>query len=247
MLQRLRCATVAIIFLTAGCGAPITISTGPGSGGARPGPVPTAAVVRPAAQSGSSAAQRFVAVVRNVEPVAERVCRQRADRGTNCNFAIAIDDSPGVGPNAFQTLDRSGRPVVGFTLALIRDARNADELAFILGHETAHHIAGHISRARESAVSGAVLAGILATVAGADAANVRSAQNLGAQVGARRYSKSFELEADALGTVIAELSGYDPVRGAEYFTRIPDPGNRFLGTHPPNADRIATVRRAAGR
>ncbi|HAB36898.1 MAG TPA: peptidase M48, partial [Rhodobacteraceae bacterium] len=30
-----------------------------------------------------------------------------------------------------------------------------------------------------------------------------------------------------------------------FFNRIPDPGNRFLGTHPPNSQRIATVERTA--
>lgn len=90
---------------------------------------------------------------------------------------------------------------------------------------------------------GAIFAGVLATVGGANAETVREAQNFGASLGARRYSKGFELEADALGTLIAARAGFDPLRGAEYFTRTPDPGNRFLGTHPPNAQRIATVRR----
>jgi len=76
---------------------------------------------------------------------------------------------------------------------------------------------------------------------------VRSAQELGAAVGARTYSKEFELEADRLGTIITKRAGYDPLRGAEFFTRIPDPGNRFLGTHPPNAQRIQTVRETAAR
>ena len=62
-------------------------------------------------------------------------------------------------------------------------------------------------------------------------------------MGARSYSKEFELEADALGTVITKKAGFNPLVGAEFFTRIPDPGNRFLGTHPPNAQRIETVRR----
>ncbi len=74
---------------------------------------------------------------------------------------------------------------------------------------------------------------------------VDTAQQVGGAVGVRSFSKRFELEADALGTVIAGRAGYDPVRGAAYFTRIPDPGNAFLGTHPPNADRIETVREAA--
>ncbi len=70
-------------------------------------------------------------------------------------------------------------------------------------------------------------------------------RNLGREglVGARRYAKDYELEADALGTVLAWEAGFDPERGAAFFARIPDPGNRFLGTHPPNAQRIDTVRR----
>ena len=89
-------------------------------------------------------------------------------------------------------------------------------------------------------MAGAALGGILASVAGAD---VGTLQNLGASVGARTFSKDYELEADALGTIITARAGFDPLLGARYFTRIPDPGNRFLGTHPPNRDRIKTVRR----
>jgi len=192
----------------------------------------------------STAARQFVSVVRTLEPVAERVCRQQAP-GMNCDFQIVVDDRPGQPPNAFQTLDKSGRPVVAFTLALIAEARNQDELAFVMGHEAAHHIAGHIARQQQNAAAGAVIFAGLATLTGADAGGVRAAQDIGAAVGARSYSKDFELEADALGTVITKTAGYDPVHGAEFFTRIPDPGNRFLGTHPPNAARIETVRRVA--
>ena len=62
-------------------------------------------------------------------------------------------------------------------------------------------------------------------------------------VGARTYSKDFELEADSLGTVIAFRSGYQPLVGAQFFNRIPDPGDKFLGTHPPNSERLNTVRK----
>ena len=161
----------------------------------------------------------------------------------NCDFNIVVDDRPGQPPNAFQTLDKQGRPVVAFTLALIADARNEDELAFVLGHETAHHIAGHIARQQQNAVAGAVIFAGLATLSGGGSEAVRAAQRLGAEVGARSYSKDFELEADALGTVITARAGFDPLRGAEFFTRIPDPGDKFLGTHPPNASRIDVVRR----
>ncbi|MEM1351372.1 MAG: M48 family metalloprotease [Pseudomonadota bacterium] len=186
----------------------------------------------------------FLQVVSTVKPVAERECRSRTSQ-VNCDFKIIVDERPDQPPNAFQTLDKSGRPIVAFTIALIEDARNEDELAFILGHETAHHISGHISKQQQNAVAGAVIAGSLAVLLGENPEAVEDAQQRGALLGARSYSKEFELEADALGTVIAARAGYDPVRGAEFFERIPDPGNRFLGTHPPNAQRIATVRRVA--
>lgn len=207
-------------------------------------PAQTAAQPSAPSLSASQSARSFVEVVRTVEPVAERECRART-QGVNCDFNIVVDDRAGQPANAYQTVDRRGRPIVAFTLALIADARNADELAFVLGHETAHHIAGHIGRQQQNAVAGAVIFAGLATLSGGGAEAVRSAQQLGAQVGARSYSKDFELEADALGTIITHRAGYNPLRGAEFFTRIPDPGDKFLGTHPPNASRIDVVRRTA--
>lgn len=194
--------------------------------------------------STSQSARSFLRVIQTVEPVAERECRARTS-GINCDFNIVVDDRPGQPANAYQTEDRAGRPVIAFTLALLDDARNEDELAFVLGHEAAHHISGHIARQQQNAVAGAVIFAGLATLSGGDASAVETAQRLGAQVGARTYSKDFELEADALGTVITARAGYNPLRGAEFFTRIPDPGDRFLGTHPPNASRLDTVRRTA--
>ncbi len=222
-------AVIAVLTL-AGCDVPT--ASGPLQVGGPIGDVPRAS------------AQNFAQVVRIVEPVAERECRARTS-GVNCDFKVLVDDRPDQPPNAFQTLDRSGRPIIAFTQALINDARNADELAFVMGHEAAHHIAGHIPRQQQNAVAGAVIAGSLAVLLGGGAEAVESAQRSGARVGARTYSKDFELEADALGTVITAKAGFDPLRGAEFFNRIPDPGDRFLGTHPPNAQRIETVRRTA--
>lgn len=186
------------------------------------------------------AARAFVQVVNQVEPVAERECRRRAPR-LNCDFLIVVDDRPGVPANAFQTVDEQGRPIIAFTLPLIAEARNRDEIAFILAHEAAHHIEDHLSQQRRNANIGAVVFGQLAGEFGVAGDAIRSAQELGAVVGARTYSRDFELEADRLGTIIAARAGFDPVRGAEFFFRIPDPGDQFLGTHPPNAQRVQVV------
>ncbi len=222
----------------AGC----TVSTGPAPQAPSSQPQSGASGRLPASQ----AAANFRAVVQRMEPVSEQICRQERPN-TNCDFRVVVDDRRNQPPNAFQTLDDNGRPIIGFTIALIEDARNDDELAFVFAHEAAHHIEAHIPKTQERAVGGAILGSVLAGVLGANDAAVEQAQRIGGTIGARSYSKEFELEADALGTVIAHRAGYDPVRGAEFFNRIPDPGDRFLGTHPPNAERIATVRRVASQ
>lgn len=206
-------------------------------------PAPTADDI-PRARLPDATVRSFLKVVQTVEPVAERECRARTS-GMNCDFTILVDDRAGQPSNAFQTLDRQGRPLVVFTVALIADARNQDELAFVLGHEAAHHIAGHIERQQKNAAAGAIVFGGLAALSGADPLGVQRARQVGAEVGARQYSKDFELEADALGTIITARAGYNPLRGAAFFSRIPDPGDKFLGTHPPNAARIDMVRRTA--
>ncbi|MEM9475048.1 MAG: M48 family metallopeptidase [Pseudomonadota bacterium] len=230
---------IAVFALVVLGGCEITTTSAPPT---QSPPRETASARLPASQASAN----FRSVVARVEPVAERLCRQRRPN-TNCDFRIIVDDDPRKAPNAFQTLDRNGRPIIGFTATLIRDSRNADELAFVLGHEAAHHIEAHLPETQQRAMEGAVLATVLGSVLGLDAAGVETAQQIGGTVGARRFSKEFELEADALGTRIAFAAGYDPVRGAQFFNRIPDPGDQFLGTHPPNAERIATVRRVAAQ
>lgn len=228
----------AIVMVLAGC-EEIVVSEAPPAGA----PAQRAPQVVDRLPAGQ-AERAFVQVARRMEPVAERECRNRT-RNVNCDFLIVVDDRPDQPPNAYQTLDDNRRPVIAFTLGLIREARNEDELAFVLGHEASHHIAGHIDRQQQNAIAGAVIFSGLATLTGGDASAVRTAQQLGATVGARTYSKEYELEADQLGTILTLRGGYDPLRGAQFFNRIPDPGDRFLGTHPPNAQRMEVVRRTA--
>ncbi|MDO5756770.1 MAG: M48 family metallopeptidase [Rhodobacterales bacterium] len=202
-----------------------------------------AAPSRPTISTPTSAKlSQFESVVAAVEPVAERECRARA-QNLNCDFRFVVDDRPGQPANAFQTVDAQGRPILAFNLALIAEVRNRDELAFVMGHEAAHHISGHLDRQRNNAMAGAILLGGLASITGASQGAVQTATDMGAGLGARTYSKDYELEADALGTIITRRAGFDPVRGAAFFTQIADPGDRFLGTHPPNSRRIETVRR----
>jgi predicted Zn-dependent protease len=153
-----------------------------------------------------------------VEPVAEALCRiETPDQ--NCDFAILVDRDPRVGANAFQTVDRSGRPIIILTLGLVAILQSEDELAFVLGHEAGHHIARHIPQQRESAAEGARVFGEIAMAGGGNARDIRRAAQLGATVGRRPIRATAELEADAIGTAIAFRAGYDPLAGAFSFSR----------------------------
>lgn len=213
------------------------------------GCVPTVAPPAPVRPSQEDLAARarqavlnFDEVVRRVEPVAEQVCREQTP-DQFCDFAIYVDRAPESGVNAFHTLDPAGQPAIIFTLGLIAVARNTDELAFIMGHEAGHHIGRHLPMGQMRAAEGARVFSDLARAQGASVAEIGEAAELGALVASREFGQRAELEADALGTIIAARAGYDPMTGAEFFTRIPDPAREFLSTHPPNAARIDVVRR----
>ncbi|AUH63900.1 M48 family metalloprotease [Paracoccus zhejiangensis] len=234
------------------------LSLGAALGLASCAPVPGGVVMPPASDSApitpspsadhpntaSAAARSFVTVMRKMEPAVERECLQRRSQPINCDFQFVVDDRAGLEPNAFQTVDSTGRPIIGFTLALIASARNADELAFVVGHEASHHILGHLDQKNRAAQAGAVLGSILGTYTGGNAEVVRTAQQIGASISSRTFSKEWELQADYMGALITLNAGYDPRHGARFFERIPDPGDRILGSHPSRAARIAQVDRA---
>lgn len=159
-----------------------------------------------------------------------------------CDIDFRLVDDPRLGPNAFQTLDRNGRPVVAMTVQLAAETQNADEIAFILGHEAAHHIADHIPKSRSQSMAGALVLGTLATLGNASEEAVGDLMELGASLGGRAYSQSYELEADVVGAFIAARAGYDPERGARVFTRpVLAGGGGLLSTHPASTRRQAAV------
>ncbi|MHA3913748.1 M48 family metallopeptidase [Halovulum sp. GXIMD14793] len=199
----------------------------------------------PTRGSGSATAS-FNRAVARIEPVAETMCRQRYTnaRRSQCDFAFRISQDPRLGENAFQSIGPDGRPRVTFTLSLLRALGNDDEVAFILGHEAAHHIEGHLARSATRSQLGALLLGGLVAASGnASDQAVRDAAGLGAELGRRSYSKNAELEADRLAVDITARSGYNPVRGAAPFNRIETGSSGFLSTHPPSSERYRAILR----
>lgn len=205
--------------------------------------------------SASQGEQRFHRVARRITPVARSFCDTlMADKpGFDCAARVEIDRELDDRNAYFTYID--GKPVIRLSLPLLRDTRNDDEVAFVMGHEFGHLLGRHIEKQDQQRLAGAIILGSIAAAVNAEAAAyggytdpnlVSDSVNLGAAIGSVAYSQTYELESDTLGTYIADAAGYDAVRGAQYFAR-PDEAQRvgqrlsFWGTHPPDAKRVATV------
>ena len=189
---------------------------------------------------GKRKAQMFLQTVAAVAPVAKEICLEKQIVG-NCDFQIFVDPRLRLPENAYQTVDYSGRPLIGFTLALLSDARDADEIAFVMGHEAAHHILGHLAQQAQTAQRAAQAAAVTAADQGQSRRQIRTAQRAAALAATEGYSKLFELQADALGAEIALRAGFDPLLGAAFFDRLPQPHHGEASSHPDNRTRKALV------
>ena len=240
------CSALLLCIALAGCGTTYAVPV------ASPGGTQGTSVV---ASSGGAARSRgdFNRVVSRVEPVAESFCREEAPSAPAgyCDFKIVYDADAASPPNAYQTRDKNGGPVIVMTASLLGEMRSNDEIAFVLSHEAAHHIARHIPKQQQSQVFGALVLGGLAAAAGGQYATeqgIQDAMDIGAFVGGRAYSQNYELEADWLGAFIAARAGYDPEKGAQIFSRPAlrsGGGPVLLATHPGSPQRLALVSSAA--
>ncbi|MCI0348658.1 MAG: M48 family metallopeptidase, partial [Acidobacteriales bacterium] len=123
-----------------------------------------------------------------------------------------LDTKPSVS-NAFVI---GGRYVYVFT-GFLQEAGSDDEIAFVLAHELGHSLLKHGER-QQSDFS-MQLAGLLELIG--ELAKGKTAENLTgfAHAMQAQYSQQDEAEADALGAAITIRSGFDPLRGVDFFTR----------------------------
>jgi predicted Zn-dependent protease len=243
----MRMPAVLVLLVAAACGPTYQVPVG------TPDPTAPAPAV---ARSGGLGAADFRQVVARVEPAAEAFCREETAGAPPdyCDFRVLLETDPRMPPNAFQTRGRDGRPVVVVGAKLLEEMQSTDELAFVLSHEMSHHIGGHIGKQQQQQALGALIFGGLVAAGGsayggpASEQAIQQAMDLGAFVGARAYSQSYELEADTIGAYVTARAGYDPLRGADIFGRpaLANPGGPpVLASHPASAQRLATVSRVA--
>lgn len=122
-----------------------------------------------------------------------------------------LDTNPQV-VNAFV----AGGKYVYVYSGLLTQKPSDDELAFILAHELGHSLLKHQQRQGDDASSTwATIAGLAALLS---EKHSEALTNVATAI-TSSYNRRDEEEADALAACIARRAGYDPLRGADFFTR----------------------------
>ena len=135
---------------------------------------------------------------------------------------------------------------------LITTSRNEAELAGVLAHEMSHVILRHGTEQASKAYLGeaglSILGGLLGK-GGTTSQIVNAVGGFGLNAAFLKFSRSDELEADALGAELMAKAGYDPLAMATMFAmlraeqgRDPSRLERFFSSHPPSAERESRIR-----
>lgn len=182
---------------------------------------------------------RLTPLAARIETAASALCRDMRGANANCRYKVVLDpDEKGLNAHA------DGQNVVIYP-AMIDFAKNDTHLAFVISHEFAHNIMGHIAAQQKNTSLGGLLGTALDIAANSQGINTQGKLGqLGAQQAMLRYSPDFENEADYVGLYILARAGY-PIEQAPEFWRImslAEPRSIYVtNTHPNNPTRTIAM------
>lgn len=159
-------------------------------------------------------------------------------------------------PYSYEVLDNNemlnafaapGGPVF-VTSKLVKTAANDAELAYVLGHETAHierkHIVSAVEKQQQVSLGVGILGAILGRGSGSDIFQVFG--SVAYSVWSSGYSRDQEREADIYGVRWMSRLGFDPNASISMLGRLGGGSSgvgRYLATHPNPKDRQENMRK----
>ncbi len=144
---------------------------------------------------------RLTPIAQRIEAASESLCTDM--HGRQCNFEVVLDPAE-KGLNAHA----DGQRVVIYP-AMIDYATNDNQLAFVIAHEFAHSIMGHVASQQKNVAIGGILGTLLDAAAQTQGVNTGgNLGKIGAQQALLRYSPNFENEADYVGMYILARAGF---------------------------------------
>lgn len=184
-------------------------------------------------------------------PIAARVsrasgsmCRDLHGSSRDCSFTVILNPHEH-GLNAHA----DGQNVVIYP-AMIDFARNDNHLAFVIAHEFAHNIMGHVSAQRQNVSLGTLLGTVADVAAGAGGMNTQGVfGQVGSQQGMLHYSSAFEAEADYVGLYILARAGFRIEEAPDFWRMmsLAEPDAVYISSsHPNNPARTIAMTKTVG-
>ncbi|WP_031220935.1 M48 family metallopeptidase [Asticcacaulis benevestitus] len=173
---------------------------------------------------------------KRIQTVGARIAAASGLGASGWEYVLFQDDQP----NAFVIPGKK----VGINTGLFKVVKNDDQLAAVIGHETAHVLGKH---AAERASQQMAAQGVLGAAVGATSGNTQKAISsyggLGAQLGLLLpYSRKHESEADRIGVDLVAKAGYRPSAAIEVWQNMMALNSgappELLSTHPSDKTRI---------
>jgi len=143
-------------------------------------------------------------------------------------------------PNAMNT----GGGYVYITQALLEQLDSEGQLAYVISHEMAHQLKGHLAstQTKSEIANVLVLAAAIAATAATGSADIgRAAMDVGnaaTAVGMAPFSQAQETEADLIALDIMDAAGYDPREARSALDRVRTIADKYgsdleiVSTHP---------------
>ena len=188
-----------------------------------------------------------------VDRFLEGIITRLAAQAPGADYPYEIDAVNATAVNAFAL---PGGPMY-VNRGLITTVRSEAELAGVLAHEMSHVVLRHGTEQASKAYLGQAGLGLLGGLIGRGSTSadiVNAIGGFGLNAVFLKFSRSDELEADALGAEIMAKAGYDPGAMATMFALLRseqgrDPGKleEFFSSHPSPADRENRIRTIAAQ
>lgn len=142
-----------------------------------------------------------------------------------------------------------GGKVVVYT-GLLPVTQTEEALAVVMGHEIAHAVARHGNQRMSQGLliqfGGAALSVALSQKPALTQELFMQAYGITSGLGALKYSRSHETEADKMGLIFAAMGGYNPEAAITFWERMASSGGQkppeLLSTHPSDERRISDLK-----
>lgn len=132
------------------------------------------------------------------------------------------------------------------TRGALTQMHDESELAGVLAHEIGHIVKQDGLHAVQSAGYMKALGQASTTAAGQQAQTTQFLTDSSNKLATVVYDQGQEKSADKQAVKFLKAAGYDPRGYANFLERINGHGQGYFSSHPPTADRVTAIRKAAG-